>query len=135
MKRGFAAMARSDTEVVVLLYEPDAEVWMHGMVGVGLSECYRGRDGVRTLYADIDDVFSEWRWTIHSVTDGGDRLVARDSRETAKGFQTRTGVERELKRFERRGNTARNRTLRQVKRTRTRVEREVRKRRTQATRL
>src|SRR5688500_1879497 len=66
----------------------------------------------------------------------GAALVARDSVvETAKGFQTRTGVERELKRFERRGNTARNRALREFKRSRTRVEREIRKRRTQATRL
>jgi hypothetical protein len=66
----------------------------------------------------------------------GAALVARDSLvETAKGFQSRTGVERELKRFERRGNTARNRTLRELKRSRTQVEREIRKRRTQATRL
>lgn len=66
----------------------------------------------------------------------GAALVARDTLvETAQGFSTRTGVERELKRFERRGNTARNRALRQAKRTRTRVERELRKSRTQATRL
>src|SRR5688572_14727317 len=66
----------------------------------------------------------------------GAALVARDSvietvSETAKSFRTRTGVERELKRFERRGNTARNRAVREVKRTRTRVERELRQRRTQ----
>ena len=70
----------------------------------------------------------------------GAALVARDSVidsvvETAKGLRTRAGVERELKRFERRGNTARNRAVREVKRTRTRVERELRQRRTQATRL
>jgi hypothetical protein len=66
----------------------------------------------------------------------GAALIARDNVvETAKGFQTRTGVERELKRFERRGYTARNLTLREIKRTRTRVERELRQRRTQATRL
>ena len=66
----------------------------------------------------------------------GAALIARDSMlETAKGFQTRTGIERELKRFERRGNTARNRALREFKRTRTQIERELRQRRTQATRL
>jgi hypothetical protein len=26
---------------------------------------------VRRLYADVDDVFSEWRWTIREVMDGG----------------------------------------------------------------
>ena len=41
----------------------------------------------------------------------------------------------DLKKFERRGNTARNRVQREVKRTRTRVERELRQRRNQATRL
>ena len=38
-------------------------------------------------------------------------------------------VQTSLKRFERRGSTARNRALREVKRTRTRVERELRQRR------
>ena len=55
----------------------------------------------------------------------GAALVARDTVvetvvDTAKGLRTRAGVERELKRFERRGNTARNRAVREVKRTRTR---------------
>ena len=44
-------------------------------------------------------------------------------------------VERDLKRFERRGTTARNRVERQLKRTRTRVERELRQRRTRAVRV
>ena len=34
VKRGFSAMARSDVDVNVLVYEPDTEVWMHGMDGV-----------------------------------------------------------------------------------------------------
>ena len=34
VKRGFAAMNRSDVDVVVLFYEPDAEVRMRGMGGV-----------------------------------------------------------------------------------------------------
>ena len=57
-----------------------------------------------------------------------DNLVATVKDFTAK-YRTRTGVERELKRYERRGATARNRFERQVKRTRARVERELRQRR------
>ncbi len=45
--RGFRAMARSDIDVNVLLYEPDTEVWMHGMDSVGVGGCFRGREGVR----------------------------------------------------------------------------------------
>jgi hypothetical protein len=64
----------------------------------------------------------------------GAALIARDGVvEAAKPFRSRAGAERELKRFERRGTTARNAVQREVKRTRTRVERELRQRRRQAT--
>jgi len=64
----------------------------------------------------------------------GASLVARDNLvSTVKGlatkYRTRTGLERELRRYERRGATARNRLERQVRRTRTKVERELRQRR------
>jgi len=63
----------------------------------------------------------------------GASLVARDNLvSTVKGFatkyRTRAGVERELKRYERRGVTARTRFERQVRKTRTRFERELRQR-------
>jgi hypothetical protein len=45
------------------------------MAGVGISDCYRGHEGVRQLYADLDDAFDDWRWTIRAVADGGDRLA------------------------------------------------------------
>jgi hypothetical protein len=64
----------------------------------------------------------------------GAGLLARDNVvSTVKGFasryRTRNGFERELKRYERRGVTARNRFERQVRRARTRVDRELRQRR------
>ena len=64
----------------------------------------------------------------------GASLLARDNLvSTVKGlatkYRTRTRLERELKRYERRGATARNRFERQVRRTRTRFERELRQRR------
>jgi hypothetical protein len=77
IKRAFAAMARSDVEVLLLSYEPDVEVWMKSMSGVGISDCYRGHEGIRALYADLDDAFSDWRWTIRAVADGGDRIAVR----------------------------------------------------------
>jgi hypothetical protein len=57
-----------------------------------------------------------------------DNLVATVKDLTAR-YRTRTGIERELKRYERRGVTARTRFERQVRRTRARVERELRQRR------
>jgi ketosteroid isomerase-like protein len=75
IKRAFDAMARSDLELVLQRYDPDVEVWMRGMSGVGIGGCYRGHEGVRALYADVDEAFEEWRWTIRSMVDGGDRLA------------------------------------------------------------
>ena len=49
VKRGFAAMNRSYVDVVVLFYEPDAEVRMRGMGGVGIRNGYLGHEGVREL--------------------------------------------------------------------------------------
>ena len=65
----------------------------------------------------------------------GAGLVARDNlvstvRGLATRYRTRAGVERELKRYERRGASARNRLERQVRRTRTKFERELRQSRT-----
>ena len=64
----------------------------------------------------------------------GAGLLARDNLvTTVKGlatkYRTRPALERELKRYERRGATARNRFERQVRRARTRFERELRQRR------
>jgi ketosteroid isomerase-like protein len=77
VKRAFAAMARSDVEVVLLGYEPQAEVWMRSMAGVGINDCSRGYEGIRTLYADLDEAFDDWGWTARAVVDGGDRLAVR----------------------------------------------------------
>jgi hypothetical protein len=64
----------------------------------------------------------------------GASLLARDNLVgTVKGlatkYRTRASLERELKRYERRGATARNRFERQVRKTRTKFERELRQRR------
>jgi hypothetical protein len=69
----------------------------------------------------------------------GASLLARDNlASTVKGiatkYRTRASLEREIKRYERRGATARNRFERQVRKTRTRFERELRQRRTRVER-
>ena len=77
IKRGFSAMARSDVDSNVLVYEPDTEVWMHGMQGVGVGGCFRGREGVRALYGEIDSAFEHWSWTIDRLVDADDRVAVR----------------------------------------------------------
>jgi len=67
-----------------------------------------------------------------------DRVVERVV-DVAKPYRSRETaqrrIERDIKRFERRGTTARNRVERELKRTRTRVERELRQRRTRVERV
>jgi hypothetical protein len=63
----------------------------------------------------------------------GASLVARDSliatvKDLTSRYSTRTSLERELKRYERRGVTARNRFERRARKTRTVLERELRQR-------
>jgi hypothetical protein len=58
----------------------------------------------------------------------GDTVVS-GVKDLAGRYGTRTSVERELTRYERRGASARNRLERQVRRTRTTFERELRHRR------
>ena len=77
VERSFAAMARSDVEAALLSYEPDVELWMRGMSGVGISGCYRGHEGVRALFADMDEAFADWSWTVRELADGGDRIALR----------------------------------------------------------
>jgi hypothetical protein len=69
---------------------------------------------------------------------GASLLVRENLVSTAKDlatkYSTRTNLERELKRYERRGVTARNRFERQVRKSRTRFERELRQRRSRVER-
>jgi hypothetical protein len=65
----------------------------------------------------------------------GASLLARENLvSTVAKYTSRAGLEKELKRYERRGVTARNRFERQVRRTRTKFERELRQRRTRVER-
>jgi ketosteroid isomerase-like protein len=77
VKRGVSAMNRSDVDLVVLLYEPDAEVWMRGMAGVGVRHRYLGHEGIRELYSELDSVFSDWSYTVRAVVDLADRVAVR----------------------------------------------------------
>lgn len=67
-------------------------------------------------------------------------LIARDNvastvQELRANYSSPEKAQRELRRFERRGTTARNRFEREVRKTRTRVERELRQRRNRTERL
>jgi predicted ester cyclase len=86
-------MARSDVEVVLLSYEPDAEVRMNGMSGVGINDSYQGYEGIRTLYADLDEAFGDWEWTIRKVVNTEDNIAVRGD---FVGYGRSSGVKTDL---------------------------------------
>ncbi len=68
---------------------------MRGMLGVGVgNDCFRGREGVRALYREIDDAFKPWSWTIDRVVDAGDRLAVRGD---FVGYGRGSGAKTELR--------------------------------------
>jgi ketosteroid isomerase-like protein len=97
-ERLFAAINRGDFDVVVLVYEPHAEVWTSGLDLLGIKDCYRGAEGVREYAAEFDDVFSEWSWTLRGVVDGGEclaihyDLLGRGRRSGAETRVTSAGI-------------------------------------------
>ena len=91
LKTAFAAVNRSDVEVVRLSYERDIEVWTSGMEATGLRDCYQGHDGLREMFAELDEVFSEWTWTVGEVVDLGARMAVRidfNTRGRSSGVET-----------------------------------------------
>jgi ketosteroid isomerase-like protein len=77
VKRGFAAMNRSDLDLVVMFYEPEVEVRMSGMGGVGIRDRYLGHEGIRELYADLDEAWGDWSYAIREVMDSPDQVAVR----------------------------------------------------------
>lgn len=91
-ERQFAAVNRGDIDVVVLLFEPQAEVLTSGMDLMGIRDSYRGPDGIRDYVAEFNEVFGEWSWTLRAVVDGGERMATHFDlvgRGRASGAETR----------------------------------------------
>ena len=77
VRRGFGAMNRSDVDLVVMAYEVDAEIRMSGMSGVGIKDRYIGHEGIRELYADLDEADGDWAYRVREVVDLVDQVAVR----------------------------------------------------------
>jgi hypothetical protein len=75
-RRGFDAVNRKDPDAVLLMgYEPDAEVWMTGMEAVLRRDCYRGPQEYRDLFVELEDAWRDWWWAVRTVRIAGKRTV------------------------------------------------------------
>jgi ketosteroid isomerase-like protein len=75
-KRGIDASNRGDVEALLEELDPDIE-WhsaMHALIG-GEETVFRGHDGVRTLFRDVQETFSELHFETVEMHDLGDRVL------------------------------------------------------------
>ena len=87
----FAAWNRDDIEAALVHLDPDAELiplraQLEGTV-------YRGHDGARRMYEDINAEWEVMRFEVDAIRDLGDRVIVRN-RLLARGRQS--GVELEV---------------------------------------
>jgi ketosteroid isomerase-like protein len=82
-KRGIDAMNRGDVEGVLRELHPSVEFHMalQELVG-GEAAVYRGHEGVREYFRDIDEAFAEVELDYTEIHDLGDRVFATGSFRT-----------------------------------------------------
>jgi ketosteroid isomerase-like protein len=74
---GLAAFNRGDLEVVLLPFQPDAEIHPPRELAesLGFQSSYRGPDGYRQSHADWLSAWGEFRFQPQELIDLGDRLL------------------------------------------------------------
>jgi ketosteroid isomerase-like protein len=92
-KRGLEAGNRDDVETLLEELDPEVE-WhsaLHALMG-GEQTVFRGHDGVREMFRDLNEAFDEIHIEISEIRDLGDRLVA-SGRTHARGEASGADVE------------------------------------------
>ena len=85
-----------DPEVMIDRWHPDCE-W-HPFISAEVEgrDAYRGRDGVRQWFRDVDELFSEVGWTVEGFHDlGDDRVVVLgqlEARGRASGVEVQSPI-------------------------------------------
>ena len=73
--RALGGYNRGDVEAMVETYHPECE-WFPFTAQVEGDEPYRGHEGIRRWWANIDATFSELEASVDEVRDAGDTVVA-----------------------------------------------------------
>ena len=76
-KRGVAAWNRGDIDAALEMLDPEVEV--HAVAPAtlgGESTIYRGHEGARELFRDVQEAFPELQIEISEIRDLGERIVA-----------------------------------------------------------
>ena len=75
-KRGVEAANRRDLEAALEEFDPEVE-WHPALLMSleGDATVYRGHEGIRMLYRDLDELFDKVHWEYAEIRDLGDRVV------------------------------------------------------------
>src|SRR5215218_7238019 len=83
VRQGYEAFAQGDIEAALAMFHADIEVEDHNR-SLETPATYHGRDGFLTLFATVNEGFSDVRYTPEEQTDVGDRVLA-EVRRTGRG--------------------------------------------------
>jgi ketosteroid isomerase-like protein len=76
-KRAIDAYNRRDVEALLETLDPEIEWYSALMVPMGgKATVFRGYEGIRELFRDLDEVLDEWHAEYGQIRDLGDRIVA-----------------------------------------------------------
>ena len=76
-KRSIDAYNRRDVDALLETLDPDVEWHSALMVPLGgEATVYRGHEGIRELFRDLDEALDEWHAEFPEIRDLGDRIVA-----------------------------------------------------------
>jgi ketosteroid isomerase-like protein len=91
VRRGYEAFAQGDIEAALDMFQPDIRVEDHER-SLETPTSYHGRDGFLTLFATVNEGFSDVRYTPEKLTDVGDRVLV-EVRRTGRGRASGAQVE------------------------------------------
>ena len=91
VRRGYEAFAQGDIEAALAMFHPDIQVEDHER-SLETPTSYHGRDGFLTLFATVNEGFSDVRYTPEELTDVGDRVLV-EVRRTGRGRASGAQVE------------------------------------------
>jgi ketosteroid isomerase-like protein len=91
VRRAYEAFAQGDIEAALAMCQPDIQVEDHER-SLETPTSYHGRDGFLTLFATVNEGFSDVRYTPEELTDVGDRVLV-EVRRTGRGRASGAQVE------------------------------------------
>jgi ketosteroid isomerase-like protein len=89
VRRGYEAFARGDIDAALAMFHPEVQIEDHER-SLEIPTTYRGPDGFLTLFATVNEGFTDVRYMPEEVTAVGDRVlveVRRTGRGRASGAQ------------------------------------------------